>query len=477
MSERAARLVWAVFAVVVLVLAILAAVQWGDVLRSGRPILYGEGAVAHAALLMRAGSAYSDTTGTVAANYPPLYLALASLGDPLRAGRLVTILSTLSVAFVIDLRARDAGLLARAGLSLAWLALAPVAIWGAGVKPDLLAVALTLGGVALAERSVGRTAPRGSRIGPTGVVAGVLLVAAVWAKPTAALPAAAVIAWMLVRARPAVGSVLIGAMLAAAAEALSAASIGPADLWRHVVVWNQLPWSAAQTLLVGVLGAATLGVLVASAAMARAFRGIALAYLIGALAVALLAGREGATINYLLDLAAATLFALATVASRVRASGALPIASLVQLALGIGLLTPYSILPGRLIATGAWGQPQRAEVVATLGPGEHLVEDSGLLIAEGRTPVVDDLFLWSRLARAGLIDPAPLIARVTDHQLASVVSEADLAHLDTAPAYEQARWDPALVRAILEEYTLDRSTRELWVYRPVPAPRPVGRVH
>ncbi|MDE3113203.1 MAG: hypothetical protein KGK34_09705 [Chloroflexota bacterium] len=472
MSERAARTVWALFALVAAGLAVLASAQWADALASGRPILYGEGPVAHAAILFRGGREYTDVTGAVAANYPPLYLALASLGDdPLRTGRAVTILSALAVALVIDVRAFGGGLLVRAGLALSWIALAPVAIWGAAVKPDLLAVALTIAGVALLERA----ASRDERA--IGVVAGALLAAAAWSKPTAILPAVAVVAWTLARSRPVGLRALAGAIVVVVLGAAQAIALGPADVYRHVVVWNQLSWGAGQTLLVLVLGAATLGILVAAAALAGALRGIAFAYLIGSLGVVLLAGREGATINYLLDTAAATLFALATIAPRLRLSPAVPISGLVQLALGVALLTPYAILPGRVITTGAWGRAGRADVIRSLGPGDHLVEDSGLLVAEGRMPVVDDLFLWSRLAAHGIVDPDFVIGRVTRREFASVVSEADLAHLDAAPAYERARWDPALVRAVLANYALERSTPELWVYRPTAPPQPRAQVH
>ncbi len=471
MSGRAARLAWVLFALVAAGLAVLAAAQWADALSTGRPILYGEGPVAHAAILFRTGEAYRDVTGEVAANYPPLYLALASLGEPLRTGRAATILCTLAVALVIELRAFGGGLLARAGLALSWLALAPVAIWGAAVKPDVLAVALTIAGVGLLERAASRSDRR------TAVVAGALLAAAVWSKPTAILPGVAVVVWALARTRPTGLRALAGAAAVAVLEGAQALVIGPSDLWRHVVVWNALGWSAEQALLVGVLGAATLGVLVAAAALARALRGIALAYLVGSLAIVLFGGREGATINYLLDAAAATLFALATTAPRLRASAAFPLAGLVQLALGVALLTPYAILPGRVVATGAWGSAGRADVVRTLGPGDHLVEDSGLLIADGRAPVVDDLFLWSRLAARRVVDPSYVLRRVKGRRFASVVSEADLAHLDTAPAYERARWDPALVRAVLADYSLERSARGLWVYRPTAPPASPAQVH
>ncbi len=463
MSGRAAATIWALFAVVAAALALLGLAQWIDALASGRPILYGEGPVAHAAILFRDGNAYRETTGAVAANYPPLYLALTSLGEPLRTGRAVTILSTLAVSALIVWRARRAGPVVAGGLGLCWLALAPVAIWGAAVKPDVLAVALTLAGVLLLERAA---AAAGHDDRWSAIAGGTLLATAVWAKPTALLPAAAVILWVVVRARPVGLRALMGVGAVVALEALDAIAIGAPDLWRHVVVWNQLSWSAEQTLLVGVLGAATIGILLVAGILAGALRGIAVAYLVGALAIAVLAGREGATINYLLDLAAAILFMLAGAPVERQRSGGIPVAAMVQLLIGVGLLTPYSILPGRAISTGAWGQPERSEVVRTLGPGDHLVEDSGLLIADGRTPVIDDLFLWSRLVQLGVVDPAPLLERARAGALASVVSEADLAHLDTAPAYERARWSPPLVSAILGRYRLERATGVLWVYRP-----------
>ena len=437
-------------------MALLAMVEWTDALASGRPILYGEGPVAHAALLMRSGDAYRDATGTVAANYPPLFLIVASLGDPFRVGRAVTIASALAVALVVAWRARRGSPLTAVALALGWLALAPVAIWGAAIKPDLFAVALTAGGVAAIDRGGTRSAWLG----------GTLLALAVWAKPTAALPAGAVLVWLAVTDRRSFARAAVAALVVGAVAIGDALILGVGDLWRHVVSWNVLPWSAEQTGLVLVLGIATLGLVLAVAGLAGAFRGIVLAYLIGALAVVLLAGREGATINYLLDLAAAIMYGLAAVSGRLRASAALPVAGIVQLGLAVALLTPFGIVPGRTPTTGAWGQPERGAVVHALGPGRHLVEDSGLLIADGREPVLDDLFLWSRLARTGAIDPAPVIADARRGAFASVVSEADLTALDRAPAYERARWDPALVAAILERYALDRSTGVLWVYRP-----------
>lgn len=467
--DRAA-LAWWSFLVVAGAMAGLALLQWIDALVTGRPVLYGEGPVANAALLLRQGDAYRDVAPErfVAANYPPLYLWLAGAGDPFRAGRGLTMICAIAVAAMVAWRARGAGRLAAAALAAGWLAIAPVAIWGAAVKPDLLAVALTAGAVALldARRSAVARALLDAR---RSAAAGALLAAAAWAKPTALLPAAALLAWLLLRDRARAGHAALGAVagVGVGVVAVAASGIGVADVWRHVIVWNALSWDAEQAVLVIVLGVATFGISTATAVLYGGARGAIVAYGIGALAVAVLGGREGATINYLLDLAAATALGLAAVAPRLRASSGYPIAAIVQLAIAVALLGPFGIVPGREPGTGAWGARERTALVRDLPVGPaYLVEDSGLLVATGHRPVVDDLFLWSRLAHAGLVDPAPILERVRDGGFAAIVSEADLERLGSAPAYERARWHPDLVAAVLGRYTLERATGVLWLYRP-----------
>jgi hypothetical protein len=98
--------------------------------------------------------------------------------------------------------------------------------------------------------------------------------------------------------------------------------------------------------------------------------------------------------------------------------------------------------------------------------GRYLVEDSGLLVRAGLKPVVDDLFLWSRLVERGTIDAAPIVNQIRAGRIDSVISEVDLEHLDAAPAYERQRWAPALVRAVLDRYRLDSRAGTLWIYVP-----------
>ena len=121
------------------------------------------------------------------------------------------------------------------------------------------------------------------------------------------------------------------------------------------------------------------------------------AYLVGAVGVLLLGGREGATVNYFLDLSAALALAAATIAPRLSLGLRYPAASLAQLAIGVVLLNPFPTTPSLLSPTGKWvAEPSFVAYVRDLVPGTVLIEDSGLLIANGREPIVDDLFLWSR---------------------------------------------------------------------------------
>jgi hypothetical protein len=141
----------------------------------------------------------------------------------------------------------------------------------------------------------------------------------------------------------------------------------------------------------------------------------------------------------------------------------------VELVVAALVLDPLGIVPGRTATTGAWGDPARVAAAAGALAGDELVlaEDSGLLIATGHRVVVDDLFLWSRLVARGTIDPAALLTDVEAARFTAIVSEVDLAQLAVAPAYERARWDASLVRAIDARYRLaSHLAGGLFIYRP-----------
>src|SRR5687768_1778705 len=241
----------------------------------------------------------------VAANYPPLYFHLAAIGDPFVTGRVLSIAGTLFVAGAIAYRAWAGGPVVALALAAAWLAAIPVTVWGPALKPDLIALALTVGVVLTLD---------GRRHDP--ILAGVLVALAVSAKPTAALPALAFGVWLLSRDR---GAALRYAAAAVATGATILVATGSADarMLEHVVEWNALPWQAEQAVLLAVVGLLVFGVTVLWCAIARRRRVDATTvYLLAAVGIVVLGGREGATVNYLLDLTAAATLGMATVARR-----------------------------------------------------------------------------------------------------------------------------------------------------------------
>jgi len=454
-----ATVAWAAYLVVAAALGLFALTQWLSALVNRVPVLYGEGAVANAARLARDGIAYLDPDPSrfVAANYPPLYFHLASIVDPLVTGRAASIAATLAIAAMVFVSAGPAGRLAAAALSTGWLALAPVMIWGPALKPDLVALALTALAVVLLDRR--------RELAP---IAGFALVFAALAKPTALLPAAALVAWLAWSDRATLVRCGFGAAVAVVAAAVTVYMDSVPDVWRHVVTWNALSWSLDQTVSVAFIGVLVIVVPLGIAVLTRGVAGARAAYLAGALAIVVLGGREGATINYLLDLTVATALSLCAVASRLRAGAVFPALALAQLVLATAVVDPLRVVPGRVPLTGAWGDPSRVAIVAPeIASGAPLlVEDSGLLVARGATPIVDDLFLWSRLVERGTIDAAPVLTQVSSARFGAIVSEADLEHLDAAPGFERQRWTGVLARAVVERYRLDRHEGSLWIYVP-----------
>ena len=452
------RLAWFAYAVVAAALALLGVAHWVWAVTLRGPVLYGEGAVAHAAMLARdrweytTGASVGDVNALrplfTAANYPPLYFHLAGIGDdPFVTGRIFSIAATLFGAGAIAWRARPAGVLVAATIALAWLGSVPVLEWGSAVKPDLVALAFTVGAVVALDRSH-----------PRHALAGALVGIAALAKPTALLPALAIFVFVA-RTDPraalrALGSGLVAAVLVAEL------THGPDKLLKiHVVDWNALAWHPDLAASLVVLALVLLAVPLVTIAVTRPSRTIVTAYAVGALGIALLGGREGATINYLLDLSAAIALAVSGRAPLLAVSVRYPMAAIAQAAVALFLLNPFSVIPGRIVSTGAWGDPVRIAAVASIS-GTLLVEDSGLLLANGREPIVDDVFLWSR-NRAREVDEhfsfsegERLLAAVRGGTFDAVVTEVDLASLDQTAGFERQRWHPDLVAAVLERYKL-----------------------
>ncbi len=454
-----AALAWRCSLMIAAALAALGLGHWIWAVTIRGPVLYGEGAVAHAAYLARdrleyaTGASMFDIAFTprplfIAANYPPLYLHLAAIGeDPFVTGRVLSIVATLFVASAIAWRARPAGRLVAATLGLAWLGSVPVLQWGAAVKPDLVALAFTVAAV----MSLDRARPR-------HVLAGALVGIAAMAKPTALLPALAMFVFVA-RRDPLAALRALGAGVAAAIV-VAVTTHGPDNLVLvHVVDWNALAWRPELAASLMLVALTVLAVPIATVLVTRPSTTIVTAYAAGAVGILVLGGREGATINYFLDLSAAVALAIAGRAPLLAASGRYPLAAMAQAAVAIVLLNPFGIVPGRAVTTGAWGDPGRIAAIAAI-PGTLLVEDSGLLVANGREPLVDDVFLWSRnRAREvdrhmSFLEGERLLSAVRQGQFDAVVTEVDLERVAEIGGFEAQRWHPDLVAAVLGRYVL-----------------------
>jgi hypothetical protein len=141
---------------------------------------------------------------------------------------------------------------------------------------------------------------------------------------------------------------------------------------------------------------------------------------------------------------------------------------LAQLVIGTLALDPLRVIPGRVPTTGAWSDQLRGGTISLAFhvDGRYLVEDSGLLANSGVRPVVDDLFLWSRLVERGIIDADPIVNQVREGRIDTVIAQTDLEHLDAAPGFERQRWARVLVQAVLDRYQLRSHIGELWIYAP-----------
>ncbi len=448
----AANAPWLFLGAVALVSAGHTLIDWVTVIASGVSTGYGEGAVAHAGqIVARGGDPYAaEAAGMfVSANYPPLAYVIEALGEslgPFTALRIANVVVMCAVAALVAWRARATPLLG-AALGASFLAMFPVAAWGSGARVDPLAVAFTAFAVVTASSDPRRAS-----------LAGLFAALAIAAKPTAAVPLAVVLAYLLWRERQVAlrfGGSLVVASLAVLVIVL--VRFNAAGLWRHLVVYNAFPYDVRNPVLLVVLGLVLIGSFVVFAGLVA--DGRMRAYLIGALAVVALGGHEGATINYLLDLAAASCLALAPMVAT-GGRGRAPALFAAQL---IGTLILSTIGPFAPPAQAILAA--RADAARTLPAGPIYAEDSGPLIAAGIEPIIDDSYVWARLVALGVrVDE--VTPRVRSGGFAAVVADVPLDKLSDAAHFEQQRWPAELAAAVLERYRLDRHEGTLWIYVP-----------
>lgn len=423
---------------------------WAAAPTNPGPVEYGEGSVAHAGQLIARGiDPYApEPPGTfVAAIYPPISYVIAAAGErfgPFVGLRVAALTATVALAGLVAAAARRRGVVVALALGAAFLATFPVRGWAGAHRPDDVAVLFTAGAV-LAAGSTWRQAGG----------AGLLGALAIFTKQTAIVPLAVVLVYLVLWDRTAGRRLAVAlATSVVALAALSSLFFAPRDVLDHVIGRNATEFSIDYALAFGALAVLALGAFVLVAA--RIGSGRMRAYAIGAFAVVLLAGRAGASINFELDLAAAATLGIACAPS-LRTLW-IPLVLAAQLVF-VSAITTFGPIRGGANAIA----PPPPTPAWTLG-AHHLAEESGVLVAAGIEPEVDELFVWSHLVALGRF-PDEVTPRVRRGEFASITSSVPLDELDAWPVQRQ-RWLPALADAVLARYRLESSAPGFYRYVP-----------
>ena len=404
-------------------------------------------------------------------NYPPLYIALLAIGVKLFGaagsfyfGRIISVLCTWAAGIFLVLivygSTRDRVAALSAGL--VFLAFPFVVFWSPLLRVDMLALALSLGGLCLLIwRPV-------STRGLIGVA--LLLVAAIYTRQSYGLAApSAAFVWLLVRDwRQALKfALLVGGIGAVLFLILNAVTQGgfffnivtanvnefKMDLLKYN--WDQLRKAALIPLYIAGLSFILIP-------RWNPLWALAAPYLFGATLSAVTIGKIGSNVNYLLELCAAVGLAAGTVVAWSRAH--LPFYSLravllVLLALGVGrmLRTTLQDFTGDLRERrAATNELSQLEAFVAETPGPILADEyMGMLTLQGR-PLVIQPFEVTQLALAGKWDQNLLLNQIKEKEFASII-------LFDRPWLNE-RWTPEMLAAINKSYRLSDIVADNKIY-------------
>ncbi len=461
------------------------------------PLDYGEAPLVDQAMRLISGqNIYRNDLSIppyTISNYPPVYpLALAPFvalfGPELWPGRLLSTLSALATAFFLSqivqskTRDRTAGRVA----GVLFLAIPYVVGWSSLARVDLLALALSTGGLAMLVRHANTR--RGL------VVGALLLVAAIYTRQSyglAAPLAACVWTWRRHGWRRAV--VLAGIVASVSLALLLVLNLTTqGGFFFNIVTANVNPfhleklldfWRGLRETLPILLGLGTLGIGVTAwgflttptreSAPPDSIWPLAGTYLFAAAIAALTVGKIGSNINYLLELSAA----LSLVAGILMAAHAVPFAEnspkaefairnaiAILLVIQLGFMM-RNTLQGTVQDLKARRQPEVRlkdllwEVRRTNGP---ILADEfmGLLTLNNKSLYIQP-FEMTQLANAGLWDQTPLLESIRTQEFPMIL----IHHFMGYPVYTE-RWTPEMLNTIFTYYTADGWAGESIIFRP-----------
>ncbi len=441
---------------------------------------YGEGIVWEQADLMLAGKGYGDITAFpfIVFHYPPVFHLAASgvnallPGDWLAAARQVSLLATLAAAalcawFVTLASTRDDDRLTGMALAVVlFVSTGPVIIWSALARVDMIALALTLGGLTVGIRSLERP-----RLLP---LAALLFVLAVYARQTMVFAPAALFGTMLlVRPKQALKGIgwamLFGLVIMAVMMALTGGRFV-----QHIFLYNVNRFSLENLQRMVDLGflvqphhwllvVASAGFLAWTTLRSRdpadaatgtagfAIR-VALAYLLVSLLSLALVAKLGSNVNYFVDLCAAGALLAGAATARFRAR-ALPTHDLGK------LLPPALLMVLAMTTVITIPQTHRKhaevrlplavldrEVAAIRAADKPVITDDMVLVKKAGKNVVWETAIFTELAWAGMWDERLMLDRIARGEFAYIRT------LGTGRSPYDGRYRPDVIATIDRAY-------------------------
>jgi hypothetical protein len=467
---------WCVVAA--LIIAYLLVFALNTVARLPRPVeyMYGESVVLDLTRRVSRGESLypaSDHLPLAVTAYTPLYYLLVGrldqvFGDDYTPGRVVSLVSTLGAALLLVYSVRRASGRWLGGLLAGGFFLTQnmtVLLWGPLHRVDLLALLLTLSGLALAAS------------GRVNLSILPFVLAALTKQTYLIAPAAVCLALYPDRRAVLRFAVLFAASLGGAVLVAQFLT-GGWFLW-HTVLANANPLDEANLrAMVGAFLHFNGMPLLAAAALfslpARPDERVWRFYFLGTLLLVLGFAKIGASSNYWLETTAAIAALIGLLANRLATDSCVraPIteAGLALLVIG-SLLVP---MPGyQAVTSEALHQLRTGEVAGvhpevTVGPlvaaepGEVLTDEPALAVAAGQ-PIAYEFVIFDLLASQGLWDDRPILDAIEARRFTLVVLSTPV---ETPP--EKARWSPSLTAALRSSYTPVGYQDGYWLYRPVP---------
>lgn len=468
---------------------------------------YGEGIVWQQMRMLFAGEAYGSIDGfpAIVFHYTPLYHAVTGAvaaltgADELAAGRAVSILSTLAAALFVALATmrllpagsgRRARWICGAGAGLIALSWFPVTFWAPLMRVDMLAYALSMGGVWIALLALKR---------PLLIhMAALLFVAALFTKQTM-IAAPAAIFLVLLCVRPRTGLMGIGTAIASGLVALLLLSFAfGGSFLRHIFLYNVnridfdrlsivLNAVGAHAVLVGIAVISAIGCIsrlrrtvpagVRAGEVRRLFADddeaigllFVLAYLLTTFLMLVTISKVGSSINYLIEwMLVLSIFVglalrdTAVLVSRSAHSEELRRSPTTAVLIPAALVLQLFFLPERSLSAREVLNGQFAQLSARIAATDKPVisDDMVLLLRSGRS-VLWEPAIFSELASTNLYDEGPFIAKIRRRDFAFFVTMGQRGWV----RFDE-RYSPAVADALYDAYPRKEELAGLTLHLP-----------